>query len=71
MMGKPPTHCCAACPPYFKHTAHTCGKVVTATASKAASYGRFGCLACPPHLRHCAHTCGKTYIGKRYGRRRK
>ena len=45
MMGKPPTHCCAACPPYFKHTAHTCGKVVTATASKAASYGRFGAPA--------------------------
>ena len=71
VVGKPPTNCCAACPPYFKHTAHTCGKAL-AIESKDDSHVPSGCcLACPPHLRHCAHTCGKTYIGKRYGKRRK
>ena len=71
LLGKPPTSVCPACPPYFKHVAHTCEKARDAAAPDDASGSETGCPACPPLCRHVAHTCGKTYVGKRYGKRRK
>lgn len=76
--GPVPPGRCAACPPYFKHTPHTCTakrrERAAAAAELAAGGGceaESGCQACAPLLRHVAHTCGRSYVGKRYGRKRK
>lgn len=75
--GPVPLGRCAACAPHFKHTPHTCaakgrgepaarGELVAGDAPAESD-----CQACAPHLRHVAHTCGRSYVGKRYGRKRK
>ena len=77
--GPVPAGRCAACPPYFKHTPHTCpekrrqapGEAACSSSAWAAMASAGGCEACAPLLRHVAHTCGLTYtMGKRNGRRR-
>lgn len=81
-LGKPSASDCPACPPWLKHVAHVCDRAVASNTARGSSPPpcepvtqvvdvASGCLACPPHGRHVAHTCGRTYVGKRYGRRRK
>lgn len=70
--GPVPAGRCAACPPFFKHTPHTCAAKRRVPAEGGGSEAEAGgCPACAPLLRHVAHTCGRSYVGKRYGRKRK
>ena len=71
--GPVPAGRCAACPPFFKHTPHTCAakRRVYPAESGGPEAEAGGCPACAPLLRHVAHTCGRSYVGKRYGRKRK
>ena len=71
VVGVVPANACAACPPYYKHTPHTCEKSTFRRTVNGTVRGDGCCLACPPSLKHVAHTCGRSAFVKRHIKKRK